>query len=138
MGLEFFKRSLDRGSVREGSSTRSLTPRVVSFSFSFRFSFSFSFLQAETVLPPPTSMVGFHTSGAFSLSRGKGHGIGTIPLSILLELMRKDLDGGRSKVGRGGLMGGGAGGNRGELLNLVKVRGRESRVCRAATLEVLD
>ncbi|KAL7409931.1 ribonucleases P/MRP protein subunit POP1-domain-containing protein [Mrakia frigida] len=93
--------------------------------------------EAETVLPPPTSMVGFHTSGAFSLSRGKGHGIGTVPLSILLELMRKDLDGGRSKVGRGGWMMGG-GGTRGELLNLVKVRGRESRVCRAATLEVLD
>jgi len=114
------------GTPKEKSS---LTGRVRFVSFRFLLN------QAETVLPPSSSMIGFHTSGAFSLARGKGHGIGTIPLFILLELMRKDLDAGRSKIVRGGLIGAGG---RGELLNLVKVRGRESRVCRAATLEVLD
>lgn len=48
--------------------------------------------------------------------------------------MQKDLDGGRTKIVKGLL----ASAKPGELLNLVKVRGRESRVPRAATLRVLD
>lgn len=84
-------------------------------------------------MPAFSDVIGYQTAGAFSLSRGKGHGLGAIPLSSALALLKRDMDHGRVCLTNGRFVQ-----KRGELLNLVKVRARDSNVVRAAVLEMID
>ncbi|KAJ7366798.1 NUC188 domain-containing protein [Mycena albidolilacea] len=69
--------------------------------------------------PPQTSIIGYITTGNFSLSHGEGFALGAVPLRHFLEL-REQTQRLLSK----------------ELL--VKVRDRDGHKCRAAHIELLD
>lgn len=70
--------------------------------------------------PPSTAVIGRVTTGNFSLKRGRGHGIGAIPLVAYLRLTARDKQ--HSTAGQ-------------QLL--VLFRNRESEICRAAGLSLL-
>ncbi|KAG8857326.1 hypothetical protein FRB96_005813 [Tulasnella sp. 330] len=69
--------------------------------------------------PDPSSIIGYITSGHFSLQLGKGYGLGSVSLPQLVEIMRKDMKEGWKYP-----------------CKLVKVRSREGVMCRAACLEI--
>ncbi|KAH0586339.1 hypothetical protein H2248_007583 [Termitomyces sp. 'cryptogamus'] len=76
------------------------------------------------VIPPKSSIIGYVTTGHFSLSQGQGFGIGAIPLVKFLEL--------REQAERRHT-------NTTSLISslLVKVRNRSGQQCRAAHIEIL-
>ncbi|KAF7365276.1 Ribonucleases P/MRP protein subunit POP1 [Mycena venus] len=76
-------------------------------------------LELADAKPPQTSIIGYVTTGSFSLSHGEGFALGAVPLQRFLQLgeQTKRL---ASK----------------ELL--VKVRDRDGHKCRAAYVELLD
>jgi ribonuclease P/MRP protein subunit POP1 len=39
-------------------------------------------------MTPPSDIIGYVTSGNFSLARGTGHGIGSVSLAAYLELLK--------------------------------------------------
>ncbi|OBZ71160.1 Ribonucleases P/MRP protein subunit pop1 [Grifola frondosa] len=71
------------------------------------------------VIPPEEAILGYVTSGNFSLSRGEGYAIGAIPIARLFELKHQ------------------ARRLRFDSIMLVKVRNREELVCRAAHIGLL-
>ncbi|OCH85746.1 POP1-domain-containing protein [Obba rivulosa] len=70
-------------------------------------------------LPSQEAIIGYVTSGNYSLSRGTGHGIGAIPVARWFELRQQ-----AQRLKQGYL--------------LVKIRNRGDPICRAASLEVLQ
>ncbi|KDQ20858.1 hypothetical protein BOTBODRAFT_320829 [Botryobasidium botryosum FD-172 SS1] len=77
-------------------------------------------VQLSKLIPKPKAVVGYVTSGNFSLQLGCGHAIGAVPARILVGLMRRDQRAERKTY-----------------CNLVKVRDRNGVVCMAASLEVI-
>ncbi|KAI0352614.1 POP1-domain-containing protein [Trametes cingulata] len=75
--------------------------------------------ELSQVAPSPDGIIGYVTTGSFSLSLGEGHAVGAIPLTQYLEI---------SKQARR---------MRHESRLLVKVRNRDDNICRAATVELL-
>jgi len=75
--------------------------------------------ELSKMVPSPGTIIGYVTTGHYSLSRGTGHAIGSIPLSRLFEL-RQQAE--RLRVGSS---------------LLVKIRDRGDNICRAARLEVV-
>ncbi|KAJ8453699.1 hypothetical protein ONZ51_g13453 [Trametes cubensis] len=69
--------------------------------------------------PSPEGIIGYVTTGSFSLSLGEGHAIGVIPFVQYLELKKQ------------------AQRLRDASRLLVKVRNRDESVCRAAVVELL-
>lgn len=93
--------------------------------------------QAAVTIPPKSLVIGYITSGSFSLARGHGFALGGIPLEKLLELYKKDVVAGRLNVTSW------AGGQSlkitvGALVGLVKVRKREGGVARAAVIRIAE
>ncbi|KAI9443101.1 POP1-domain-containing protein [Lactarius indigo] len=76
--------------------------------------------ELSRVAPSDGALIGFVTSGNFSLSRGKGHAIGAISLSKFLEIREQ--------------------GHRLRRENdwMVKVRNRDGTICRAARVDFLE
>jgi len=72
-----------------GSSSESL--REVRFIYRSAGAVSESFQSLELQLSPQDSILGYLTSGAYSLSRGRPHGIGTVALSRMVEVKRQML-----------------------------------------------
>ncbi|THH20545.1 hypothetical protein EW146_g820 [Bondarzewia mesenterica] len=70
-------------------------------------------------VPPEENIIGYVTSGNYSLSRGQGFGIGAIPLAKLFELRQQS-----QRVRLDGL--------------LVKIRNRDGTICRAAYIDILN
>ncbi|KAI0050421.1 POP1-domain-containing protein [Auriscalpium vulgare] len=70
-------------------------------------------------IPDAEEIVGYVTSGGFSLSRGRGHALGAVSIARYFELQTQ-----AEKLRLGGI--------------LVKVRDRQGVVCRAAFVEVLE
>lgn len=71
--------------------------------------------------PDLNTLVGYVTTGNFSLSRGTGHALGSVSLKGYLGLLRLAEVG--SAMGKGRA--------------LVKVRNRDGVICRFAELEVV-
>ncbi|EJD52288.1 POP1-domain-containing protein [Auricularia subglabra TFB-10046 SS5] len=69
-------------------------------------------------IPPPEDIIGYISSGSYSLSRGKGFGVGAIAAGKMLEILQRDEP--LSHYAR-----------------MVKVRDRHGIVCRAATIEII-
>lgn len=84
-------------------------------------------LELAEIVPPEESVIGYVTTGHFSLSRGQGFAIGAIPVTRFFELRQQTnrLHPNRMHV------------TSKELSPLVKVRNRNSQQCRAARLEIL-
>ncbi|KZT73935.1 POP1-domain-containing protein [Daedalea quercina L-15889] len=75
--------------------------------------------ELSKLAPSPAAIIGYVTTGHFSLSRGEGHAIGAIPVSCVFDLQQQA-----------------------ERLRtpdslLIKVRDRSETICRAARLEIL-
>ncbi|KAI0631997.1 POP1-domain-containing protein [Trametes polyzona] len=75
--------------------------------------------QLSQVAPSPEGIIGYVTTGSFSLSLGEGHAVGAMPLVRYLEL-KKQADRLRN----------------GQRL-LVKLRNRDETICRLASVELL-
>ncbi|KAL6301998.1 POP1-domain-containing protein [Sparassis latifolia] len=75
--------------------------------------------EPSELIPSQDSIIGYVTTGHYSLSRGEGHAIGAVPVARLLELKQQEE---RLRIGSG---------------FLVKIRNRDQTICRAALLEVL-
>ncbi|KAI0059540.1 POP1-domain-containing protein [Artomyces pyxidatus] len=75
--------------------------------------------ELSAVVPSEDAIIGYVTSGNFSLSRGQGHGIGAIAATRFFELH------GQAEILHLGEM-------------LVLVRDRDGTICRAACIGVLD
>lgn len=78
--------------------------------------------QLGEVKPDLKDLIGFVSTGNFSLSKGTGHGLGTVSLRGYVELMVLAQQG--SEEGRGRA--------------LVKIRNRDGVICRFAELEVIE
>ncbi|KAI0076322.1 POP1-domain-containing protein [Panus rudis PR-1116 ss-1] len=74
----------------------------------------------EGPVPPQDAIIGYVTTGNFSLSLGEGSAIGAIPIARLFELKEQ-----ARRTGAGKTL-------------LVKLRNRDSTTCRAAHLTVLE
>ncbi|KAF7299081.1 hypothetical protein MIND_00856400 [Mycena indigotica] len=72
-----------------------------------------------TTIPPQSDIIGYVTSGNFSLSQGSGFALGAISLSSLLRLKQQAL---RLKASE----------------MVVKIRNRDGQMCRAAYIRMLD
>lgn len=70
--------------------------------------------------PDSTRIIGYVTSGSFSLTKGKGAALGAVSLVGLLEIMRRDVKYQRKRL----------------LRQLVLVRSRTSPICRLAWIVV--
>jgi len=68
--------------------------------------------QLSKITPLPSSIMGYITSGNFSLSRGEGFGIGAVSLVQYLDVIKQGKD------------------------LLVKVRDRQGQVCRLAVMKL--
>jgi len=68
----------------------------------------------------PDNIIGYVTTGNYSLSIGKGHAIGAMPFSVFLEIRKQ------------------AASRLHENTPLVKVRNRDSTVCRTAFVHLLE
>ncbi|KAI8986191.1 POP1-domain-containing protein [Trametes punicea] len=75
--------------------------------------------ELSQIPPSPQGVIGYVTTGSFSLSLGEGHAVGAMPLSQYLELRKQPQ---RLR-------------NEGKLL--VKVRNRDEPICRAALVDLL-
>ena len=71
--------------------------------------------------PEERDVIGYTTTGNFSLSRGKGHALASVTLAGFVELLRRA----------------GEGGDEGRHMALVKVRNRDGVICRLAQLELV-
>ncbi|KZW00420.1 POP1-domain-containing protein [Exidia glandulosa HHB12029] len=71
------------------------------------------------VIPPPEDIIGYLSSGSYSLTRGRGFGVGAVSASKLAQILKYDTT---SKT---------------RYKCLVKVRDRDGMLCRAATLEIM-
>ncbi|KAF5389250.1 hypothetical protein D9757_003446 [Collybiopsis confluens] len=80
------------------------------------------FLNLPDIVPSPDSIIGYITTGGFSLSRGEGFAIGAVTLTSLLELEKQV-----KRVS-----------NYAKDSIFVKVRSRKGRHCRLARLEVVQ
>ncbi|KAJ3717095.1 POP1-domain-containing protein [Lentinula raphanica] len=76
------------------------------------------------VVPSPTSIIGYITTGGYSLSRGEGFAIGAIPLIRLLELQKQAQRTSHYVKSDKAL--------------LVKVRDRKGHQCRLARIHILQ
>ncbi|KAI9058196.1 POP1-domain-containing protein [Trametes sanguinea] len=75
--------------------------------------------ELSQVSPSPEGIIGYVTTGSFSLSLGEGHAVGAIPLKQYLDLQKQAQ---RLR-------------NEGKLL--VKVRNRDETICRTALIDLL-
>ncbi|KAJ7780582.1 NUC188 domain-containing protein [Mycena maculata] len=75
--------------------------------------------ELESTKPPPESIIGYVTTGNFSLSHGEGIALGAVPLLRFLELGEQ-----AQRLGSKDL--------------LVKVRNRDGQQCRATHIEILE
>ncbi|KAI0688915.1 POP1-domain-containing protein [Earliella scabrosa] len=75
--------------------------------------------ELSQVPPSAEGIIGYVTTGSFSLSLGEGHAVGAVPLAQYLEL--------RKQAAR----------LRNDQKLLVKLRNRDETICRAALLELL-
>ncbi|KAJ7069842.1 POP1-domain-containing protein [Mycena amicta] len=73
----------------------------------------------EAAIPPHTDIIGYVTSGNFSLTQGTGFALGAISLKSLLCLKEQSLRLQSQEI-------------------LVKIRDRDGQVCRAAHLKLLE
>ncbi|GJE88273.1 POP1 and POPLD domain-containing protein [Phanerochaete sordida] len=76
--------------------------------------------ETSIVIPSPESIIGYVTTGNYSLSLGEGFAIGAIPVARFLELQAQAK---RLSVGS---------------QPLVKVRDRHEAICRTARIEILE
>ncbi|KIP10247.1 hypothetical protein PHLGIDRAFT_267125 [Phlebiopsis gigantea 11061_1 CR5-6] len=76
--------------------------------------------ELSVLAPSPGSIIGYVTTGNFSLSTGEGLAIGAIPVSRYIELQAQ-----ARRLGPG-------------LSPLIKVRDRHEAICRAARVELVD
>ncbi|TFY76566.1 hypothetical protein EWM64_g7448 [Hericium alpestre] len=74
--------------------------------------------ELSSIVPPPEKIVGYVTSGNFSLSLGQGHAIAALPLAKYFELQQQD-----ERLSLGGPM--------------IKVRDRHETICRAARISLV-
>lgn len=77
-------------------------------------------IELSRLVPDPKAVVGYVTSGNFSLQLGCGHAVGAVPARFLVNTMRRDQSAERKSH-----------------RNLVKVRDQNGVVCMAACLEVI-
>ncbi|KAF9077548.1 POP1-domain-containing protein [Rhodocollybia butyracea] len=82
------------------------------------------FVNLPDIVPPPNSIIGYITTGGFSLSRGEGFAIGAIALTRLLELEQQARRISFFAKADGVLF--------------VKVRDRKGHKCRLARIQVLQ
>ncbi|KZT11889.1 POP1-domain-containing protein [Laetiporus sulphureus 93-53] len=75
--------------------------------------------ELSKLVPSQDDIIGYVTTGHYSLSRGEGHAVGAIPVSQLFELKQQ-----AERLRAGDSL-------------LVKIRDRGDNVCRAARLEVI-
>lgn len=75
--------------------------------------------QSSTSLPAPKSIIGYVTTGHYSLARGTGHAVGAIPVRQLFELWQQ-----AERLHTGSSW-------------LVKIRDRGDNICRVARIEML-
>ncbi|KAJ3004778.1 hypothetical protein NUW54_g4654 [Trametes sanguinea] len=75
--------------------------------------------ELSQVPPSPEGIIGYVTTGSFSLSLGEGHAVGAIPLKQYLDLQKQ------------------AQRLRNEGKSLVKVRNRDETICRTALIDLL-
>ncbi|EKM51892.1 uncharacterized protein PHACADRAFT_127885 [Phanerochaete carnosa HHB-10118-sp] len=76
--------------------------------------------ELSIVIPPAESIIGYVTTGNYSLSLGEGSAIGAIPVARFFELRDQ-----AKRTGAG-------------THPLIKVRDRHSAICRAAWIEILE
>ncbi|KAJ3747388.1 POP1-domain-containing protein [Lentinula detonsa] len=82
------------------------------------------FVGLPDIVPPPNSIIGYITTGGFSLSRGEGFAIGAVPLTRLIELQQQAQR--LSHYAKS------------DKALLVKVRDRKGHQCRLARIQVLQ
>ncbi|KAI0763628.1 POP1-domain-containing protein [Trametes elegans] len=75
--------------------------------------------ELSQVSPSQDNIIGYVTTGSFSLSLGEGHAVGAIPFAQYLELQKQ-----AQRLRSGDRL-------------LVKVRNRDETICRAASIELL-
>ncbi|GLB38480.1 putative POP1-domain-containing protein [Lyophyllum shimeji] len=81
-------------------------------------------VELSEIVPPQTSVIGYLTTGHFSLSRGQGYGIGAMPLVKYLALQEQTQRLRTSTTSPNPPL-------------LVKIRNRSGQRCRAAHVEIL-
>ncbi|KAG6900179.1 hypothetical protein C0993_001891 [Termitomyces sp. T159_Od127] len=81
-------------------------------------------VKLSKIIPPNSSIIGFVTTGHFSLSQGQGFGIGAIPLVKFLELQEQAEKRRTNTTSSISSL-------------LVKVRNRSGQQCRAAYIEIM-
>ncbi|WVQ99709.1 hypothetical protein IAU59_006850 [Kwoniella sp. CBS 9459] len=81
--------------------------------------------------PPPSDLIGYTSTGNFSLSRGRGHALASITLKGWLSAERADAASSNLVQNENGLMGRWVG------RCLVRVKNKDGRICRLAEIKLV-